>query len=239
MKTMNLSILALAFFGMSTLASAQSTDNVDAQTSATAQKADKKPARRGFGFRQHREMNDSAVADFMQHRREMGDSLKANNKGRRPMMGRGNQMRRPAQARNGRGAQMWGRNGMNRPGMMAMGGRRGGMRQGAGRGMMGMQNFAFQAPRDGYASYVRAIELTDELKANMTKKELKKYNKAMKRAQKEMAKAQEGLKEARDQRKKADAIVIEQLHKAKRYTQKANRIAMNQIISMHNDNGMA
>ena len=222
MKTMNLSILALAFFGMSTLTSAQSTSDVDAQTSATVQKADKKPARRGFGFRQHREMNDSAMADSMQ-------------------------MRRGAQARNGRGAQMMGRNGMHRPGMMAMGGRRGGMRQGAGRGMrrgagrgmMGMQGFGFMAPHDGYASYVRAIELTDELKANMTKKELKEYNKALKRAQKEMAKAQKGLKEARDQRKKADAIVIQQLHKAKRYTQKANRIVLNSIVSQHNDNGMA
>ena len=116
----------------------------------------------------------------------------------------------------------------------------------------------------------KVIELTDEMKAKMSKKQVKEYEKAVKNAKKEMAKAEKAMKKARQEMAKAreelkdarkdmkeakqkarkelkDArevraevmSIMTDLHHAKRYTQKANRIALTYIFSQKEANPVA
>ncbi len=93
----------------------------------------------------------------------------------------------------------------------------------------------FQAMRPASMMMPRLTELSEEQLAKMSKKDRRDYKKAVKQARKEMKLAQEQIKSAREY---ADASIEDKMnvaqeiqhtmHIAKRYTQKANRIAFNQ-----------
>lgn len=93
----------------------------------------------------------------------------------------------------------------------------------------------FQAMRPASMMMPRLTELSEEQLAKMSKKDRRDYKKAVKQARKEMKLAQEQIKSVKEyaeasleERMNVVQEIQHTMHIAKRYTQKANRIAFNQ-----------
>ena len=235
MKTFNLFILAMTFFGMTTLANAQ-------EQKACDKKECKKECKKEMPACDKKQ-GEKKTCDKSCDKKHQADKKKCNkdcaNCTNKCQKGPRGQKVMPAQK--GRMSHMQGttlrggapRYGLNRP--MAPRGR-----------MVAAQ------PRRMSSKELKVIELTDEMKAHMTKKEIKEYEKAVKNAKKEFEKAQKEMAEARkemekakkdmkDARKEMQKIrrkvmsahnIAINLHHAKRYTQKANRIAIQQHLEL-------
>lgn len=217
MKTLNLSILAMAFMGLATVANAQQTDKAtDKQEVVVEQKSDK-------------DADKIADADKGKHHRHGAFAHQMRRHGKKaPMMladkvkrheGRGMRRGRPGM-RNGRHA-------MNHARRFGRGMHRNPQDAYATMETRFHGNMAYSAMQ--YMGVPPTIELTDEMMAKMSKKEIKEYNKAIKRARKEMERAQEEMKNAKGRMAEAGEIIRKQMHKVKRLTQKANRIALMQV----------